>query len=105
MKAKIKKCLILQWTKLPKKFQDIVADWNGFHNDCLIPLRSEFTAKDFHKGMKSVESYWKDQSETNNFKGDLSQFIKEYCLDFEIWVIEQNFDFTDVNEVLIEVSW
>lgn len=105
MKASIKKCLIVEWVDFPRNIKDIVADWHGFHNDCIVPLRSDFTAKDFREGMKCIENYWKDQSDNNDFKGTLQEFIKEYGLDFEIWFIKQKFDLTDVDEILIKVCW
>jgi hypothetical protein len=98
---KKKTCLILEWIKLPTSIKDKIKNWHNFHNDCIITLNSEFSAKDLCKGMTAIEEYWRDQ----NYDGTLQAFIKKYNLDFEVWIIEQNFDLSDIDEILIDICW
>ena len=105
MKASKKTFLVLEYGSLPKKMKLIIKEWCGFHNDCHLPLRSEFDLADFRKGMSEIDNYRTEQIASGNFKGTLKQFIKEYGLDFEVWFIEQNFDLEGVDEVAVEVSW
>ena len=104
------KVLIVQWTKLPKKIQDIVADRERFQNDCYLEHFSEFEPKDYIEGMKSVEDYWNDQKENNEYmeeksKKSLQDFIEDYGLEMDVWFIEQNINWSDVDKILIEVCW
>ena len=55
--------------------------------------------------MASVEEYWKEQQESNGFKGDLKAFIKEYGFEFDVWFIEQNFDLKGVQDIAVYICW
>lgn len=105
MTPKTKKCLIINWCKLPRAIKNIVSEWEGFHNNCFIPCRSEFEAKDYKKGLSSINEYYQDQVKINGFDGSFDDFIEDYCLDFDIWIIAQGFDFDKIDMILIEVSW
>jgi len=103
---KEQRCLIIEWTKLPKKLKDSIAESYNFHNDCLLPLSTEFSMKGFAKGMSSVKEYMKDQTETNGFEGDIDKFIEDYGLEFDVWLMSRkNIDFTAIDRIMIEVSW
>lgn len=99
-----KTCLFLEWVDMPKKIQDKVADWHQFGNDIILKMSSEFEPCDL-KDMTAIEEYWQDQSKTNGFEGDLKKFIKEYGLEFEMWVVEQKFDLEGIDKILVEVCW
>lgn len=99
------KCLIINYLEMPQPIKDVVAEWCGFGNDCLIPIRSEFDYDLKNYNQKGMEDYHKDQVETNGFKGDLKKFIKDYGLEFDQWFIEQNFNLKGVNRILVEISW
>jgi len=103
MKIKRKKVAIIKFTDMPDNIRNDVKDWLGFSNDCLLPLRSEFTAKDL--SYKGIKDYHKHQVETNDYKDDLDQFIKDYNLNLEMWLLEQRFNFKGVSEIFIEISW
>ena len=40
-----------------------------------------------------------------NLLGGLQKFIKEYDLDFLVWLIKQNFDLENVDKILINICW
>lgn len=96
---------ILEFTELPKQFQKEIADHERFHNDCYLRHLSEFEPEDYMKGMSEVKNYYKDQKENNNYKGSFKKFIVDYSLEFDIWIMEQKFDLTGVEEILIRVCW
>ena len=100
-----KTCLFIEWTKLPKPFKELTSESLGFSNYCNIPMRSEFQPVDLAKGMIVIEDYWKHQKDTNGFEGTLQDFIENYGLQFEVWLIEQKVDLTGVDEILINVCW
>lgn len=103
---KIKRCLIIEWAKLPQELKDSITEYYNFSNDIILPYHSEFSMKDFAKGMAAVEEYWNDQKESNGFEGDLKAFIEDYGLELDIWLMKKkNIDWTQVDKILIEVSW
>jgi hypothetical protein len=105
MKENIRKVFILDLCELPIEVRNCVKKWLGFHNDTYLPVRSEFDPESWSKGMSEVEAYWKDQKECRNYKGSLEDFIKDYALEFDIWFIQQNFDLTGIDQVLVDVRW
>ena len=111
MPTETKKCLIINFTELPPDMRDEIRDWVGFHNDCLLELCTELSMDDFRQGMASIENYMNDQADSNekyneyNPSGTLEGFLEPYGLKFSAWVIEQNFDLTDVDQILINISW
>ena len=103
---------IIEWTSLPQEQKDYVyekLDYQ-FHNDSFINLPTEFDPwndQSFSDSltMANIVSYWKDQCETNDFKEDLEYFIKDYGLEFDVWIIKQNFDLTGIKKILIDISY
>lgn len=106
MMSKNKNCLILAYTELPQHIQDIIRKFNGFNRDCLLRISkySELSVKDYIKGMVSIEEYYIDQKQTNNFTGTLENFIDEYRLEIDKWIIEKKFNLTNIDEILVEIS-
>ena len=112
----IKTVLILDYLQLPKLLQDRVAGWCGFHNDCLLPCRSEFSPNgeetwETSLTSKQVADYHRDQANNkyNPFTGSLADFITEYRLEFEVWLIEQiesgNINVRNIEAIYINISW
>ncbi len=102
--------VIFEWTKLPEEIKRVVADSLGFSNDCWVPVRSEFTP--FGKEtwadsltFKGIEEYYKDQCVTNLYNSTFNEFIKDYGLEFEVWLLAQDIDLTSIKNILIEVCW
>ncbi len=112
MKAYKEEVFIIEWYTLPQEQQDEIhrcLDYK-FANGVLIQWPTEFEPYDdlsFQDTltMDNVEKYWKDQCETNNYKDNLDAFIKEYGLEFDVWIIKQNFDLTGIKKILIEIEW
>jgi hypothetical protein len=97
--------LYLDYISLPDDMQTVVNKWLGFGNDRQLPFsdRSEFEPKSL--SMKEIATYHKEQSANNNFKGTLDEFIAEYGLQFEKFLIEQNFNLKGVDEIVVNVQW
>ena len=119
---------VIEWLTLPQEQKDYVhyiLD-DRFANDVLIKWPTEFepcgiyedevaidgngqviSERDFKDTltMDRVTKYWKDQQDTNGFVGNLKEFIKDYGLEFDIWIIEQNFDLKDIKSIYIDISW
>lgn len=102
-----KTVLILEYTSLPSDIAEVVADWSGFRNDvCLdMELRSEFNPADLANGVECIKEYWRDQKSTNSYKGAFEKFVKDYGLQFEMWLVEQKFDLDGIDQIFINVCW
>ena len=37
--------LLLDFGDLPNKIKELITEWTGFGNDCIVPIRSEFDVK------------------------------------------------------------
>lgn len=103
---------IIEWYTLPQEQKDLVHQnlEDRFANGVFIEWPTEFNPYDedsFNETltMDRIKKYWKDQCETNNYEGDLEAFIKEYGLEFDVWIIKQNFDLKGIKKILIEVDW
>jgi hypothetical protein len=98
-----KTCIIVEWKDLPDELKSKVTEWDLFHKDVYLPLYSEFHPSEYQKGMAVVEEYWEDQKKTNGYTETLDDFIYDYRLEFDVWLIKQEFDFKDAELVLIKV--
>ena len=104
-----KNCLILEWLNLPRDLKDWIADRYDykFRNDILMEMSSEFKPKELT--LAAVQGYYKDQiartDEHATFQGTFEEFIEEYGLKLEMWLIEQKLDLSDVDQILIKVCW
>lgn len=103
---------IIEWYTLPKEQRDYIFDMldHRIHNDVMIKWPTEFepyAEESFQDTltMDHITSYWKGQTETNEFKGNLDDFINEYGLKFDVWIIEQNFDLTGIKKIYIDICW
>lgn len=52
--------------------------------------------------LNHLKQYWEDQTNTNNYKGTFDQFIEEYMLTFDKWLIESEFNFKGIREIILE---
>ena len=87
---------------MPDNFaNDVMAKWFSE----LEPLASGKETWGESLTHEQLAAYHQDQIKTNNYKGDLQQFISDYRLEFEAWILEQNFDLSGVKTLLIEISW
>lgn len=105
MKAYREEVFIIEWYTLPQKQKDYVI-YNlddRISNGVLIKWPMEFQPDDLT--MDEITKYWEDQRDTNGFEGNLEEFIKEYGLEFEVWIIKQNFDLTNIKNIYIDISW
>lgn len=103
---------IIEWCTLPQEQKDEVYRVfdHRFCNDVMIKWPSEFEPwreESYQDTLttEQIEDYWKDQTNTNGFKGDLDTFIEEYGLKFDVWIIEQNFDLTGIKKIYIDICW
>lgn len=111
--AKRQEYLIIDYNEMPEKIQDIVRNYHSFHNDCFLKFHSElepFGNEDWADTctMSHIEEYWKRQLETNSKycqSETLEQFIEEYGLQKEKWLMESGIDLKGVKNILIEICW
>lgn len=96
--------LMLEFTKLPLYLQNVVRRIESFQNDCILELSSEFKPKDL-TSIKKIKDCWKDQCKNKIYAKDFIDFISDYGLEFEIWIIDQKFDLNDVDKILIDICW
>lgn len=105
------KVLLIEFIQMPRELQDVIVGWVGFSNDCLIPVRSEFSpiaGEDrwsSNLSRANLEEYWKQQ----NFEGTLEEFIVDYGLQVDYWLIQQveagKLDLEGIDDILINVCW
>lgn len=105
-----KTVLIIEYTELPEEMKEIVkGDWR-FRNDISITYVSEMAPVDGETwgetlSRKAIEEYHKGQVEENGYEGDLDQFLKDYDLAFDMWLLGQNIDLSDVRAIYIDICW
>jgi hypothetical protein len=97
--------LILELHEMDQEFQDLFYKREDRQHG-LNRYWSEFDpdyGKDYGKSFaqEHLENYWKDQIKTNNYKGTLEEFIKEYGLEMDVWFINCGYDFTGVKMIII----
>lgn len=101
--------LVIGYTSLPEKCQERIRNWLGFSNDCLLPYsrRSEFGPTSLTQD--SLEEYYNDQVRDNQFRGTLDEFIDEYGLVFDKYLIDElpklGIDPSEFEELYINVIW
>jgi len=102
----IKKCLIINWTDLPRDLKDRSCEWQGFSNDVLMEVPSEWNMQWKKLTNANIEKYHRDQQANNNFTGNLAGFIEQYSLHFDVWLVENYArELKEVDRVLIDVCW
>lgn len=110
--------LILNFNELPECIKENIRNRESFHNDCYLNTCSEFEPtgyddeyKDWSSccTMERIENYWKAQRKNNSdwCKSEtLEQFIEEYGLQFEKWLItESGINLKGVEKILFEICW
>jgi len=106
---KKKTVLVFEYTELPQEFKDEIRERHSFRNDITLEYLSEFSPFKETWGEalseEGIEEYWKDQSETNGYKGTLVEFIKDYGLVFDKWLLDQKIDLTDISTIYIKICW
>jgi hypothetical protein len=103
-----KKVLVVSLHDMDREFQDLFYKrseeghnrgynrfWSELDPDDKEDYNDTFT-------MANIEQYWKDQTNNNNYKGTLEEFIEEYGLKVEVWFINCGYDFTGVKEIIID---
>lgn len=105
-----KNVLVIEYTSLPKNLKEIIRDWCGFGNDCILPLRSEFQPSrgetwESTLTRETLNRYHQDWITRNDYKGDLKQFITDCGLTVDVYLIDQNFDLKGIEEIYIDISW
>jgi hypothetical protein len=95
---------------LPKEHQEYFKARHSFRNDICLEFLSEFQPEEGETWEnvlteEGIVQYWKGQVEENNYKGDLEQFVIDYNLKFERWVITQNFDLKDIESIIVRICW
>jgi hypothetical protein len=96
--------LIIDYALCPEAVQNKIKKQHNFHRDVLVPFYSEFSPcgkEDYASTLtnQKLEEYWADQTRTNNFKGTLEEFIEEYGLQADKWLIDCDYDFEGVKHI------
>jgi len=107
--ATIERVLIIDFLDLPREQQEEIQGFEAFGNDRVLNYTSEMapTGNELWSDILShqaIESYWEDQSATNNYKGTLPEFIVDYGLTFDVWLLAQDFDLA-VTKILVQICW
>lgn len=50
-----------------------------------------------------LEEYWQTQTTTNDFVGTLEEFIEDYRLQFDKWLIDCGYDFKGIKEIILDM--
>jgi len=101
--------LVIDYTSLPENCQERIREWGGFSNDCLLPYsrHSEFGLTSLTQ--ESLTEYYNDQMRDNQFQGTLDEFIAEYGLVFDKYLIDElpklGIDPSEFEELYINVRW
>ncbi len=107
--ARVERVLIIDYLDdLPVGYQLHVRTFASFGNDRMLEYISEMGPSDGQTWadslvMKEIESYWHHQCESA-FVGTLEQFITDYGLSFDVWIMNQGFNL-DVTKILIDICW
>lgn len=114
MKVSREQVLIIDYLDLPNFIRDELHKLESFRNDVMLPHISELSflyeddikaGEDLSRRITTyhIENYYKDQCETNNYKGSLAEFISDYGLTIDAWLISANIDLTGIHRVIFNV--
>lgn len=98
--------LFIELGDMDQKFKDLfyarVGRTHGYNRywSEFDPAYGEDYGKSFSQ--EHLEQYWKDQTNKNNYKGTLDEFIKDYGLEMDVWFINCGYDFTGIKRILID---
>ena len=110
--GKVTSVLLLNYLDLPKPQQFIIRELFNFGNDRYIEYVSEMSPTGESDGdtwaktltTANIQAYYADQCATNDYAGDYEQFLSDYGIVFDVWLLDQGFDL-NVATVLIRISW
>lgn len=113
-----KTTLFIKWTELPDDIKQLVRDrFERFQNDVFINFHSEFEPCAGEGGSpdwswltdEGIEEYYREQQEPSEYKdpyeGTLEDFIRDYGLTLEKWLIDTKVDLAGVEKILFEIAW
>lgn len=104
------KVIIVDFYELPENIRRIISKFENFSGNCFIEWSSELTPFYEHEKWetslteKKLISYYKEQTEefeSNSFEGSLEDFVAEYNLELELYLIKLNMDLKNVSLILI----
>lgn len=118
MSHQIKNVLVLQFTELPDDIQEsIKADHEGFSNDCLLRMISDYSDCLDELSLADLQGWHSDQcvspvygvdarpTGAMAFSGTFEEFVVDYGLQLEMWIIKRGFDLSKVDDIVIDVCW
>ena len=111
MMLKKQTVLVIEYTELPEEMKEIVRDDWRFRNDVSITHVSEMApcGDDETWGenlsREAIEEYHKGQVEENGYEGDFDKFLEDYGLAFDMWLLGQDIDLSDVRVIYIDICW
>lgn len=109
MNIERQECLIIEYVSLPQEMKDFLSKREAFRNDIHLEHISELSpiggTWDKTCTIEEIKNYHKDQIDTNGYKGNLNEFISEYKLTFDKFLIDNNVDFTGIKTILIKICW
>jgi hypothetical protein len=101
--------LILDLHEMDQEFQDLFYeredrrhDYQRYYSEFDPSVSKEDYAQTFTQA--HLEKYWKDQTNNNNYKGTLEEFIKDYGLKMDVWFINCGYDFTGIKIIIIDAG-
>jgi hypothetical protein len=102
-------CLILNFKDCPDFVKTSLKNRESFRNDIYLEFISEFSPEDteFWDTLteEGIVEYWKEQTNENHYKGTLEQFITDYDLHVEKWILSLGFDLSIISKILLRVCW
>jgi hypothetical protein len=78
---------------------DLKRGYNRYYSE-FDPCGSDDYSDTFTQ--ENLNQYWQDQTNDNNYKGSLEQFVKDYGLELDVWFINCGYDFSGVKIIIIE---
>lgn len=88
MNFKIKKVVEIELNSLPDKLKDKLIKYeNQYYISEIMPYDNEDWSNSLD--IKNLQNYYSAQTENNNYKGSFDQFIADYNLEFEKYLIDE----------------
>lgn len=110
----VKKTLIIDVMKGDQNIRDMFLDrYNSFCNDSYLPLHSELSPTGKEKwgetlNYAAMENWYGDILEEEDYTVDdfpFDAFIREEGLQVEDWLLKQDVNLSDIDEILVKVCW
>ena len=103
--------LIIDYQRLPsdiktivrKRYSDINGDRFIKYDSNMSPVGNDprYSTWGARITQENINEYWQDQVKKNSYTGDLDQFIKDYYIEFDRWLLDQDVDLTGIKTILI----